>query len=550
MMHEPNRAVFERWRLGRLHALIVGAAVGLGAWFGLGGCNLVYESEFLVHFDAEAETRAQLVAIDYEVHGGDGTTESSARVRVEDVGGVPTSALPIRPLEGDWHRSFLVTARALRDAGDGTLEAFNERSFRATFAPRGAGGRQEYTLRFSDDCILFQRMCAAEETCVEGRCEPIPFVSPGGPEETPTPIRVVSVDSADGLVAAVADARFGDDIVIEPGSYDVATNLRSARGGSDGAPIVVRAREPGSVVLRYVGTANAEVFVISHPYWVIDGLDIRGACAGDRGCDHAIHVTASARHTILRNNRLADFDQIVHVNPSSDGRTPDDGVLEGNVIEDTRPRPTDVETTVSGLRLYGASRWVVRDNVFRDIFYAEHGSNGVYVVGDVEDLLFERNLIEFGRNVDGGTAYSAFSANTLAAGQLTRLVFRNNVVRQGGLVLQDCQGCRVEHSSVVGDVDVRARVDLTMIGTFATGRRLVAGGSTLDDRGSEFERPLAELVVDPSSDLRPLPGAPTSASGIADDFCGDPRPASATIGALEPTSSCAGTDPPRARRLP
>lgn len=546
-----RRPVFERARWAALGSTALGPiALGLAACLSAASCVLVYESEFLVRFDAEPETRAQLVAIEYEVRGSDGATESVARVDVADLGGLPSSPLPIRPLGGDWHRSFLVTARALRDAGGGALEPFNERSFRAAFAPRGPGGRQEYTLTFSDDCILFQRACAADETCIDGRCEPIPFVSPNGPREAHEPLRVVTVDSAEALADAVADARFGDEIVVEPGSYELTRNLRTARGGSADAPIVVRARTPGTAILRYSGEEPAEVFVITHPYWVIDGLDIEGHCLADQDCDHAVHVSGSGRYTVLRNNRFADFNQIVHVNPASDGRTPDDGILEGNVLECTRPRPSSVSTSVTGLRFQGASRWIFRDNVFRDVLYDGHGSTGAYFLGTSEGLVLERNLVEVRRELPVGSSFLGLSFGTVAAGQQRGLVLRNTIVRSGGVAIQNCESCRVEHTLVVGDLDLRAGVELTVIGALVTGRRRVAAASTVDERESVFERPLAELVVDPEDDLRPLPSVPTLASDVADDLCGDPRPSRRTAGPLEPSSACRGTDAPRARRLP
>src|SRR5690606_20322552 len=99
-------------------------------------------------------------------------------------------------------RSFVVSARALRAGADGALEVFNERSFRATFAPRGPNGRQEHRVSFSDDCILFNLACAAGETCVEGRCAPIPFVPPPG-RPPGTPLRETSVSTATELADAM-----------------------------------------------------------------------------------------------------------------------------------------------------------------------------------------------------------------------------------------------------------------------------------------------------------------------------------------------------------
>lgn len=514
-------------------------------------CVLVYESEFLLRFDAESETRAQLVAIEYEVRGSDGTTESTARVRAADVGGIPTSALPIRPLDGDWHRSFLVTARALREADDGSLEPFNERSFRATFAPRGKWGRQEYTLRFSDDCILFDLVCGPDETCIEGRCGPIPYVSPEAPREGEA-LRTVRVETAPELVDAMEDARFGDEIVVAPGTYEITANLWSRAGGSEGAPIVVRAEEPGTVFLRYTGAQRAEVFSIVYPYWVIDGLDVIGACPSKERCDHAVHVSGAGAHVILRNNRFVDFNQVIHVNRASDGRTPDDGTIEGNVVEYTSART--IGATVTGIRFYGASRWVIRDNVFRDIAHTPGGpyaiSYGMYVVGTVDGVVFERNRIEFNQGVTDGGSYVGFGVNTTNRSAISGLVFRNNTVSEGGVELRSCTGCRIEHSTIGGGVAIGVDSSATTIGNLVSGAITVVSGSTLSSLDDESERPLAELVVDPATDLRPRAEVGSSTSDVTEDFCGGRRPSRPTRGALEPTSSCDGLTPSRLRRLP
>lgn len=511
-------------------------------------CILVYTSEFLVAFDAEPQTRSQAIALEVEVIGPGGATSGPRRVALEDIGGFPTSELPIRPLEGDWHRSFLFTARALRTGGDGELEVFNERSFRATFAEPGPSGRQRHSLRFSDDCILFHRRCAEGETCIEGQCEPIPFIDPT-PRPPGTPLREVAVDTPAALAEAVRDASFGDHIVIAPGVYELTANLVSQASGSAGAEIVVRARERGTVELRYVGTGNAEVFLLRHAYWVVEGLDVIGACPSDSACEHAVHVTGGGAHVVLRDNRFVDFNQAIHVNADSSGNTPDDGRFEHNVVLLTRLRA--VSTAVTGLRLAQSSRWMVRHNVFRDVVNTGRTAYGAYFVGEAEGGVFEANLVECTRDVAGGGTRVGFSMGAAEPGpHHTRFAFRNNVVRGCGVAIRGCVDCTLAHATIEGDVSVAASSTVRSEGNLVTMQITESSDSTLLRGDDLTERPLEELVVDPDTDLRPRAGAGAITSDVVLDFCGEARPALHSRGALEPSSRCDGHWPPDTRELP
>lgn len=537
---EPARWLHvARWRNASLRGSL--------ALVALVSCTFVYASEFLVTFDAEPDTRAQAVALEYAVFDDAGELADERRIELGADLTFPTPELPIRPLDGDWHRTFTLRARVLREDASGALEVFNERSFRSSFPPPGERGRQRHRLVFSDDCILFNLVCAEGETCLEGRCAPVPFVPPAGrdPED---PLRTVVTTTPAELASAVADARFGDAIMLEPGTYDVTANLVSNAAGTEGARIVVRAREPGTVRIRFVGTGIAEVFLIRHPYWTIEGLDIEGVCPNDDDCEHAFHVTGPATHAILRDNRVWDFNQALHANPSREGIPPNDGIFERNEVFLTRPR--DVGNRVTGARIGGTSRWIVRDNVFRDLAHATTTAYAAYFSEGGEDGVFERNLVLCHDVVEGGGARIGLATGVVGGGvQHTRAVFRNIVARgceAAAISLHGCIDCTVEHATVTsGTLRLEAGSSARSVGNLVAGAASVAADSTLESRDDRFE---ADMLVG-ESDLRPRT-AERIESPVETDFCGTRRAASPAIGALEPDAACDGTWVPDVRGAP
>jgi hypothetical protein len=354
---------------------------------------------------------------------------------------------------------------------------------------------------------------------------------------------------------------FGDLIEIAPGTYDVETNLGSQADGADGAPIIVRAREPGTVRIRFVGPGNAETFLIRHPYWVVEGLDIEGACPTDINCEHAFHIVGRGRRAIIRGNRIWDFNQAFHISPSADGTSPDDGLIESNEIFLTRPRPVGVFTRITGIRLASVSRWIVRGNVFYDIVHEDRSGYGGYLTDGGEGGVFERNLVWCSRFLTGGGPRVGLSVSIREdTGNMhhTRATFRNNLVRGcdgDAILIKGCADCSVMHQTVIeGDVRIGETSTVSAIGNLIAGGLVVSADSTLDGAANltDAAASLPEWLVDLEADARPRAGAALDASGadVADDFCGGPRSAPPTIGALERGSACAGTWAPGTRGAP
>ena len=138
----------------------------------------------------------------------------------------------------------------------------------------------------------------------------------GGLEEPrPQPLKVMVVETAGDLRAAVRSAEPGTTVEIHPGIYDFSgTKIEVSQPGLRQHPIVLRAAKLGSVRLRF---ALLEGFHVVAPYWIFENLVIEGACRDDRYCEHAFHVVGDALGVVIQNNWVANFNAAVKVNGKS-----------------------------------------------------------------------------------------------------------------------------------------------------------------------------------------------------------------------------------------
>lgn len=208
----------------------------------------------------------------------------------------------------------------------------------------------------------------------------------------PALARVVNVATSEELVKAVAAAKPGDEIVLAAGNYEIRRTATRA-AGSEERPILVRASAPGAARIR---VRAAEGFVVQHPHWIFEGLEMRGA----PGVEHAFHVVGGADRTTIRRNRLLDFAAAIKGNgigkhPARE--FPDDVAIEGNTMHNAAPLETKVPVTP--IDVVGGRRWVVRDNFIADFAkvagtYGEKSiSYGAFLKGNSKDGVLERNLV-------------------------------------------------------------------------------------------------------------------------------------------------------------
>ena len=212
--------------------------------------------------------------------------------------------------------------------------------------------------------------------------------------------RKVEVSNADALRSAIGSAAPGDVITLLPGVYRFNSKISVSRSGSASNPIYLRAATLGTAILE----ANTpELFYLSAAYWIFENLEIRGVCGNDSDCEHALHVVGGANRTIVRSNKIYDFNAHIKGNGSDSNNPaayPSDVLIEGNDLYANRPRNTG--NPVTWIDIVGGERWVIRSNVIRD--FAKAGGNGVsygaFLKGNGKQGVFERNLVMCERKVN------------------------------------------------------------------------------------------------------------------------------------------------------
>jgi hypothetical protein len=208
--------------------------------------------------------------------------------------------------------------------------------------------------------------------------------------------RQVDVATTPALIAAVAGAHAGDDIVLADGTYVISSHLNAMAAGTAQAPISVRAAHKWQA--RILSSAQV-VFEITGPDWHFLGLDIRGVCAQDSYCEHAFHVVGAADGFMLSGNRLVDFNAQLKVNANAAHAMPAHGLVENNLIFDTHARHTD--NPVAPLDMDNTLYWVARGNFIYD--FQKDGTDeiayGAYFKGGTVAPVFDRNLVMCSRYV-------------------------------------------------------------------------------------------------------------------------------------------------------
>ncbi|WP_375757517.1 chondroitinase-B domain-containing protein [Corallococcus exercitus] len=376
---------------------------------------------------------------------------------------------------------------------------------------------------------------------------------------------VKSVSTAAQLQTALSSAKAGDEIVLEDGTYAFSVNLTCAAEGTQAAPIIVRAKNRHAALIRFNAS---EGFKVSGRYWTFDGLTVEGVCSNDQTCEHAFHVTGHAENFVLRNSRVRDFNSQLKANATQNGsgvwEMPHRGLIENNEIYDTHARATN--TPVNKLNIDTGDDWVVRDNELHDFSKKGGISYGAFMKSGGKRGLFERNRVlcvkdapagdtRIGLSFGGGGTGNqycapAFDPNVPCSPEHTDGIIRNNIVANcsdAAVYLNKAANTRVLFNTFVGNglgVDfryaastgqatgnvmassVRNREGST--GTFTANRTGVAN-ATFE---SWYVAPLkGDLTL--KGDVSSLIGAAPRNALATEDFCRRPRPASATLGALE-----------------
>ncbi|NOK38948.1 PE-PGRS family protein [Corallococcus exercitus] len=377
---------------------------------------------------------------------------------------------------------------------------------------------------------------------------------------------VKSVTTVAEFQTALSSAKAGDEIVLEDGTYTFNANVNCAAEGTQAAPIIVRAKNRYAALIRF----NAlEGFKVSGRYWTFDGLTVEGICSSDQNCEHAFHVTGHAENFVLRNSRVRDFNAQLKVNAAQNGsgvwEMPHRGLIENNELYDTHVRATG--TPVTKLNIDTGDDWVVRDNELHDFGKQGSISYGAFMKSGGKRGLFERNRVlcakdrpaegdtRIGLSFGGGgtgNAYCApaFDPNVPCSPEHTDGIIRNNIVANcsdAAVYLNKAANTRVLFNTFMNNglgVDFRYAASTgqatgnvmssvvrnrdSSTGTFSANRT----GVTSTEWSAWYVAPAkGDLTL--KGDVSALIGAAPRNTLAPEDFCARPRPASATLGALE-----------------
>jgi hypothetical protein len=356
-----------------------------------------------------------------------------------------------------------------------------------------------------------------------------------------------TVHDIDDLRQALASAKAGDVVELAPGTYPVTRALQTAAGGTPDRPIVVRARQAGAVLFE---VSAVQGFVVRHPYWVFENLNWRGVCADHSRCEHAYHVVGPARGTIIRNNRLEDFNAQVKVN-GEDGQWPDAGLLQYSSLTNQKPRQT--ENPVTPFDLVAAHDWQVLDNLVENFVRANaHPTYGIFMKGASQVGSIARNLVicsrstapvpgvRVGISLGGGGTGAAFCRDGVCAFEHDGGTVANNVVahcNDFGIDVAHATHNTIAFNTLVNTegIDLRRPPSSALVfGNLTDGRLRQRDGAVLQADDNLTPSRLDTLLIAPDRlDLR-WRGTPAQVStrpAVPTDFCGWPRGASSPVGA-------------------
>ncbi len=375
--------------------------------------------------------------------------------------------------------------------------------------------------------------------------------------------RDVTASTVPEILMDLVGAQPGDNITIAPGTYELPP-LRLSQSGAPGNAITLRAAAPGTVELR---SSAAEFIKVSGSDWVFENLDIAGICASDDDCEHAFHIVAGADRTVIRHNRIRDYNAHIKGNGEA-GRFPKDVLIEGNWLFDTHHRLTD--NPIATVDVVGGQGWIVRGNLIADYGKAiDHPAvinddfgYALFFKGNSSGTLVERNIVACslmmsplsytrGISLGGSGSGPQYCEGSCDQDENRDGIVRNNVVlscpMEDGIYLWRAKNGRVLNNTLVGTYGIEARGkdsnadianNLLSGGIVASeGARLSASGNVVVGPGA---LPIDRYFVDAREgrlSLRPeghfdFKSAPVA--GVTDDLCGNKRPPDASVpGAIQ-----------------
>ena len=375
----------------------------------------------------------------------------------------------------------------------------------------------------------------------------------------------IYVSNGPELARAIRAALPGDDIVLKPGKYNVK-KIRIKNSGTKEKPIRVRSETRGAALLE---TKAGAMLTVQGSNWIFENLDMRGTCSPHQRCQHAFHIVGAADNTVIRNNRMRDFNSMIKGNgkpyshSTKDGKTedsirfPDNVVISGNYIYNTYPR--DTGEPVNLIDVVGGKNWVIKSNFIADFqkLKGNHISYAAYLKGGSSDGIIEGNLVmcewkskggvRLGLSLGGGgtgAKYCDGGAGNRTDGKCaiehTNGILRNNIIlncpKDVGIYLNKAKNTRIYNNTLINNNGIDVRFDTSSAdirnnivfggirdrngGTHTEADNLTSGlfGSGPDDYFRDW--PNADLALKKEDGIVDK-GARLGA--VTEDFCGNPR---------------------------
>lgn len=387
----------------------------------------------------------------------------------------------------------------------------------------------------------------------------------GAPARTGKRLPMLVAECASGCTVSDANdlnfvsryAKPGSVITIAPGVYPLAKGIRlQGEGtGKDQKPITLRAERLGLVQIE---SRAVMAFKVAGANWVIENLDIKGVCADHSFCEHAFQIFGSASNTVIRNNRMRDFNAAIKGGGTEEGEFANDVLIEGNHIFNASIRATG--TPVTPVDINGGKRWKLIDNYIADFAKgkSDQVSYAAFLKSNSMDGLFERNLVICEWKFPGGTRVGlsfggggTFKQSTCQDQNCsvfhTNGVMRNNIVMNCsdvGIYLNKSKAAKIYNNTLVatsGIDGMSAETTAMVENNIVYGAIRERKGAAITQKNNVLDGMFAgklEFTNPAAGDLTVKTGGALLMQGelppeVTADFCGNPRtPAAARIGAI------------------
>ena len=376
---------------------------------------------------------------------------------------------------------------------------------------------------------------------------------PVGAHEAAAPVPALArqVADIDGLRRALAEAKAGDVIVLQPGRYVVEGEpLPLNRPGTAALPITLRGTGGAQLLIKV-----REALVVTAPWWRIEGLHMAGVCASDSDCDHAMHIDSGGSHFYAANNTLRDFNAHIKINGTG-GRFPDAGILERNTLSNGDVRHTS--NAVTPIDLVGASGWQIRRNMISDFIKAEGDqvSYGAFAKGAGSANVFEHNVVwcehklrgqpgaRVGLSFGGGGSGPSYCRDQRCVVEQEAGVMESNLIAacsDDGIYLNNAANSRISNNSLLGTTGISVRFagsSATVDGNLLDGPLRARDGALVRE-GDNISATAGWGLLGGRLDGG-MAGTKRrrTPQGLPADLCGQPRGAEAAYGAIDRISAC------------